>query len=55
MDIETEDSVPVSQRRYNLHLKCKALVKKELKTQEKAGINVHSVSSLESPIVVTPK
>ena len=40
MDIETGDSLPISQKPYNLSLKHTAWVQKELQTLEKAGIIV---------------
>ena len=40
MDIETEHSLPISQKPYNLSLKHTAWVEKELETIEKAGIIV---------------
>ena len=48
MDIETEDSLPISQKLYNLSLKHTAWVQKELETLEKAGITVQSVSPVPS-------
>ena len=38
MDIETEDSLPISQKPYNISLKHTAWVQKELETLGKAGI-----------------
>ena len=43
MDIETGDSLPISQKPYNLSLKYTTWVHKELETLEKAGIIVQSV------------
>ena len=40
MDIETGDSLPISQKPYNLSLKHAAWVQKELEKLEKMGIIV---------------
>ena len=50
MDIETEDSPPISQKPYNLSFKHPTWVQKELETLEKAGNIVQSVSPWASPI-----
>ena len=55
MDIDTGDSLPVCQRPYNLPLKHREWVQKELETLERAGVIVRSISPWASPIVVVPK
>ena len=55
MDINTGDSLPICQKPYNLPLKHSEWVQKELKTLEKAGVIVRSISPWASPIVVVPK
>ena len=55
MDIDTGDSPPVCQKPYNLPLKYREWVQKELETLEKAGAIVRSISPWSSPIVVVPK
>ena len=55
MDIDTGDSPPVCQRPYNLPLKHREWVLKELETLERAGMIVRSISPWASPIVVVPK
>ena len=55
MDIDTRDSPPVCQRPYNLPLKHREWVQKELGTLEQAGVIVRSISPWASPIVVVPK
>ena len=55
MDIDTGDSPPICQRPYNLPLKHREWVQKELETLERAGVIVRSISSWASPIVVVPK
>ena len=55
MDIDTGDSPPVCQRPYNLPLKQREWVQKELETLERAGMIVRSISPWASPIVVVPK
>ena len=55
MDINTGDSPPVCQRPYNLPLKHREWVQKELETLEQAGVIVRSISPWASPIVVVPK
>ena len=54
MDIDTGDSPPISQKPYNLPLKHREWVQKELETLEKAGVIVRSISPWASPIVVVP-
>ena len=55
MDIDTGDSPPVCQRPYNLPLRHREWVQKELETLERAGMIVRSISPWASPIVVVPK
>ena len=55
MDIDTGDSPPVCQKPYNLPLKHREWVQKELETLEKAGVIVRSISPWASLIVVVPK
>ena len=55
MDIDTGDSPPVCQKPYNLPLKHREWVQKELETLEKAGVIVRSISPWARPIVVVPK
>ena len=55
MDIDTGDSPPICQKLYNLPLKHREWVQKELETLEKAGVIVRSISPWASPIVVVPK
>ena len=55
MDIDTGDSPPVCQRPYNLPLKHREWVQKELETLERAGVIVRSILPWASPIVVVPK
>ena len=55
MDIDTGDSPPICQKPYNLPLKHREWVQKELKTLEKAGVIVRSILPWASPIVVVPK
>ena len=55
MDIDTGDSPPVCQGPYNLPLKHREWVQKELGTLERAGVIVRSISSWASPIMVVPK
>ena len=55
MDIDTGDSPPVCQKPYNLPLKHREWVQKELETLEKAGVIVRSISPWASPIVIVPK
>ena len=51
MDIDTGNSPPVCQRPYNLPLKHREWVQKELETLERAGVIVRSISPWASPIV----
>ena len=55
MDIDTGDSPPTCWRPYNLPLKHREWVQKELETLEKAGVIVRSISPWASPILVVPK
>ena len=55
MEIDTEDSPPITQKPYTLPLKHAEWVQKELEIPEKAGVIVRSVSPWASPIVVVPK
>ena len=55
MDIDTGDSPPVCQKPYNLQLKHREWVQKELETLERAGVIVRSISPWASPIVIVPK
>ena len=58
MDIDTGDSPPICQKPYNpynLPLKHREWVQKELETLETAGVIVKSISPWTSPIVVVPK
>ena len=55
MDIDTGHSPPVCQKPYNLPLKHREWVQKELETLEKAGVIVRSISPWASPIVVVSK
>ena len=55
MEIDTGDSLPVTQKPYTLPLKHATWVQKELKILEKAGVIVRSVSPWGSPIVYSTK
>ena len=44
MDIDTGDSPPVCQKPYNLPVKHRGWVQKEVETLEKAGVIVRSIS-----------
>ena len=55
MDIDTENSPPICQKPYNLPLKHREWVQKELETLEKVVVIVRSISPWASPIVVVPK
>ena len=55
MDIDTGDSPPVCQKPYNLPLKHREWVQKELESLERAGVIVRSISPWASPIVIVPK
>ena len=54
MEIDTGNSPPISQRPFNLRLKCLDWVQKELDTLE-AGVITRSVPPWASPIVIVPK
>ena len=55
VEIDTGDSVPITQKPCTLPLKHTAWVQRELEILEKAGVIVRSVSPWASPIVVGPK
>ena len=55
VEIDTGDSLPITQKPYTLPLKHTAWVQRELEILEKAGVIVRSVSPWTSPIVVVPK
>ena len=55
MEIDTSDSLLITQKPYSLPLKQAEWVQKELKILEKAGVIVRSVSPWASPIVIVPK
>ena len=55
MDNNTGDSPPICQKPYNLPLKHREWVQKELETFEKAGVIIRSISPWASPVVVVPK
>ena len=55
MDIDTGDGPPVCQKPYNLPLKHREWVQKELETLERAGVIMRSISPWASPIVIVPK
>ena len=55
MEIDTDDSLPMTQKPYTLPLKHATWVQKELEILEKAGVIVRSVSPWASPIVIVPK
>ena len=55
MDVDTGDMQPICQKPYNLPLKHREWVQKELETLGKAGVIVRSISPWASPIVVVPK
>ena len=55
MEIDTGDSLPITQKPYTLPLKHAMWVQKELEILEKAGVIVRSVSPWASPIVIVPK
>ena len=55
MEIDTGDSLPITQKPYTLPLKHATWVQKELEILEKAGVIVRSVSPWASPIVIAPK
>ena len=55
VEIDTSDSLPITQKPYTLPLKHTEWVQRELEILEKAGVIVRSVSLWASPIVVVPK
>ena len=55
VEIDTGDSLPITQKPYTLPLKHTEWVQRELEILEKAGVIVRSVSPWASPIVVRPK
>ena len=55
VEIDTGDSLPITQKPYTLPLKHTEWVQRELEILEKAGVIVGSVSPWASPIVVVPK
>ena len=55
MEINPDDSPPITQRPYTLPLKHATWVQKELEILEKAGVIVRSVSSWASSIVIVSK
>ena len=55
MEIDTGDSLPITQKPYTLPLKHVTWVQKELEILEKAGVIVRSVSPWASPIVIVLK
>ena len=55
VEIDTGDSLPITQKPYTLPLKHTAWVQRELEILEKARVIVRSVSPWASPIVVVPK
>ena len=55
VEIDTGDSLSITQKPYTLPLKHTEWVQRELEILEKAGVIVRSVSPWASPIVVVPK
>ena len=55
MDIDMEDSPPVSSRSYTLVLKHHRWVQEGIETLERAGVITKSMSPWASPIIVVPK
>ena len=55
VEIDTGDSLPITQKPYTLPLKHTEWVQRELEILEKAGVIVRSVSPWASPIIVVPK
>ena len=55
MEIDTGDSLPVTQNPYTLPLKHHEWVRKEIETLEKAGVIERSLSPWASPVIVVPK
>ena len=54
IEIDTGDSLPITQKPYTLPLKHVTWVQKELEILEKARVIVRSVSPWASPIVIVP-
>ena len=55
VEIDTGDSLPITQKPYTLPLKHTTWVQRELKILEKASVIVRSVSPWASLIVLVPK
>ena len=55
VEIDTSDSLPITQKPYTLPLKHTTWVQRELELLEKAGVIVRSVSPWANPIVIVPK
>ena len=55
VEINTGDSLPITQKPYTLPLKHATWIQRELEILENAGVIVRSVSPWASPIVVIPK
>ena len=55
MEIDTGDSLPITQKPYTLPLKHATWVQKDIEILEKAGVIVRSVSPWASPTVIVPK
>ena len=55
VEIDTGDSLPITQKPYTLPLKHTESVHGELEILEKARVIVRSVSPWASPIIVVPK
>ena len=55
MEIDTGDSLPVTQNPYTLPLKHHEWVRKEIEMLEKAGVIERSLSPWASPVIVVPK
>ena len=55
VEIDTGDSLPITQKPYTLPLKHTTWVQRELEILEKAGVIVRGISPWTSPIVVVPK
>ena len=55
VEIDTGDSLPITQKPYTLPLKHTTWVQRELEILEKTGVIVRSVLPWTSPIVVVPK
>ena len=55
MEIDTGDSLPITQKPYTLPLIHATWVQREMEILGKAGVKVRSVSPWASPIVIVPK